>query len=115
MDRVPSPAMDLQHDHLLRDRDFAGQTWVVLAPLVMKEHYGGAFAFGVLGSMFGIGLVFGGIVALRWHPSRPLLVSCVAAAPYGLGQWLLAFTVPYPVLLAGQVAAGFGLAIHLAL
>ena len=95
--------------------NFAGQTWGVLAPLVCKEHYGGAVAFGLLGSFFGIGLVLGGVVALRWHPSRPLLVSCASAAPYGLGQWLLAGLVPFPVLLAGQVVAGTGLAIHLAL
>ena len=95
--------------------NFAAMTWGVLAPLIMKEHYGGAFDFGLLGSFFGIGLVLGGFVALRWHPSRPLLVSCLGAMPFGLGQWLLAALVPFPVMLAGQVLAGTGLAIHLAL
>jgi MFS family permease len=95
--------------------NFAGQAWSVLAPLVVKEHYGGAAQFGLVGSMFGIGLVLGGLVTLRWRPSRPLLASCVCAAPFGLGTWLLAFLVPFPVLLAGQVIAGTGLAIHLAL
>jgi len=95
--------------------NFAGQAWGVLAPLVVKEHYGGATHFGFVGSAFGIGLVVGGLVTLRWHPSRPLLVSCLCAAPFGLGTWMLAFLVPFPVLLAGQVIAGTGLAIHLAL
>jgi MFS family permease len=95
--------------------NFAGQSWNVLAPLVVKEHYHGALGFGFVGSAFGAGLVLGGLLVLRWRPSRPLLVSCVAAAPYGLGQWLLALHVPYAVLLAGQAVAGFGLAIHLAL
>ena len=95
--------------------NFAGQAWGVLAPLVVKQHYGGAGHFGLVGSAFGIGLVIGGLVTLRWHPRRPLLVSCICAAPFGLGTWLLAFLVPYPVLLAGQVVAGVGLAIHLAL
>ena len=95
--------------------NFAGQAWGVLAPLVVKQHYGGATHFGFVGSAFGLGLVLGGIVTLRWHPSRPLLVSCVCAAPFGLGTWMLAFLVPYPVLLAAQVVAGTGLAIHLAL
>ena len=95
--------------------NFAGQAWSVLAPLVVKEHYGGATHFGFVGAAFGLGLVLGGVVTLRWRPSRPLLVSCLCAAPFGLGTWLLAFLVPYPVLLAGQLVAGTGLAIHLAL
>ena len=95
--------------------NFAGQAWGVLAPLVVKEHYGGATHFGFVGSAFGIGLVLGGFVTLRWKPSRPLLASCLCVAPFSLGTWLLAFLVPYPVLLAGQVIAGTGLAIHLAL
>jgi predicted MFS family arabinose efflux permease len=95
--------------------NFAGQAWGVLAPLVVKQHYGGATHFGFVGSAFGLGLVLGGLITLHWHPSRPLLVSCVCAAPFGLGTWMLAFLVPFPVLLAGQVVAGTGLAIHLAL
>ncbi len=95
--------------------NFAGQAWGVLAPLVVKVHYGGAAHFGFVGSCFGAGLVLGGLVTLRWHPSRPLLVSCLCAAPFGLGTWMLAFLVPFPVLLAAQVVAGTGLAMHLAL
>jgi MFS family permease len=95
--------------------NFAGQAWSVLAPLVVKIHYGGAGHFGLVGSAFGIGLVIGGVITLRWHPHRPLLVSCLCAAPFGLGTWMLAFLVPFPVLLAAQVVAGTGLAIHLAL
>ncbi|HEY1513063.1 MAG TPA: MFS transporter [Gaiellaceae bacterium] len=95
--------------------NFAAQAWSVLAPLVVKEHYGGAGHFGLVGSAFGIGLVIGGVITLRWRPHRPLLASCLCAAPFGLGTWMLAFLVPYPVLLAAQVVAGVGLAIHLAL
>jgi MFS family permease len=95
--------------------NFAGQAWGVLAPLVVKQHYGGATQFGFVGSAFGLGLVVGGLITLRWHPHRPLLVSCICAAPFGLGTWMLAFLVPYPVLLGAQVFAGAGLAIHLAL
>lgn len=95
--------------------NFAAQAWGVLAPLIVKTHYGGAAQFGLVGSTFGIGLVLGGLITLRWRPSRPLLASCVCAAPFGLGTWMLAFLVPFPVLLAAQVVAGAGLAIHLAL
>ena len=95
--------------------NFAGQAWGVLAPLVMKEHYGGASTYGLVLAFFGVGLVLGGVVVLRWHPSRPLLASCIGAAPFGLGMWMIAFLVPLPVLLAAQLLAGIGLAIHLAL
>lgn len=95
--------------------NFAGQAWGVLAPLVMKEHYGGASTYGLALSMFGVGLVIGGVIVLRWHPSRPLLASCLAAMPYGLGVWMIAFLVPLPVLLASQVLVGMGIAIHIAL
>jgi MFS family permease len=95
--------------------NFAGQAWGVLTPLVVKQHYGGAFYYGLVGAAFGLGLVLGGLIVLRWHPARPLLVSCLCAMPFGLGLWLIAFLVPYPILLAEQVFAGTGLAMHLAL
>jgi len=95
--------------------NFASQAWGVLAPLVMKEHYGGATTYGLVLSVFAVGLVLGGLIVLRWHPSRPLLVSCLCSAPFGLGLWMIAFVVPLPVLLAAQFVAGTGLAIHLAL
>jgi MFS family permease len=95
--------------------NFAGQAWGVLAPLVMKQHYNGATTYGIVLSMFGAGLVLGGLVVLRWRPRRPLLASCLAAGPFGLGLWMIAFHVPLPILLASQVVAGTGLAIHLAL
>jgi MFS family permease len=95
--------------------NFAGQAWGVLAPLVMKEHYGGASTYGVVLGLFGAGMVVGGLVVLRWRPERPLLVSCLCALPFGLGAWMIAFLVPLPVLLAAQFLAGVGLAIHLAL
>ena len=95
--------------------NFAGQAWTVLAPLVMEEHYGGASTYGIVLGTFGAGLVIGGLIVLRWRPARPLLVSCLSAVPFGLGAWMIAFLVPLPVLLAAQLAAGVGLAIHLAL
>ena len=95
--------------------NFASQSWTVLAPLIIKDHYGGASTYGLVLSAFGIGLVLGGLITLRWHPKRPLLVSCLGAVPFGLGQWTLALLVPLPVLYASQVIAGTCLAIHLAL
>jgi MFS family permease len=95
--------------------NFAGQAWGVLAPLVAKEHYGGASAYGLVLSAFGIGMVLGGAIILRWHPERALLASCLCALPYGLGLWMVAFVVPFPILVGAQLLAGAGIAMHIAL
>jgi MFS family permease len=95
--------------------NFAGQGWLVLGPLVAKQHYHGASSWGLVLGAFGAGLILGGGVALRWRPHRPLLVSCLCAVPLCLGQFTLAALAPLAVVIAGQVVAGAGLAIHLAL
>ena len=95
--------------------NFANQSFGVLGPLVMKQHYGGAAAFGALLSFFGIGTILGGVLAMRWHPARPLLVSCLASWPIPVVYVLLAFLQPLPLLLFFEVLGGIGLAVHLAL
>lgn len=95
--------------------NFGSQWYNVLAPLVMKTHYHGALTYGTLLSVFGVGTIIGGIVSLRWRPGRPLFVSCAATIAMPFGYALLAFHAPLPVLLAVQLLAGIGLAIHLAL
>jgi MFS family permease len=95
--------------------NFGSQWYNVLAPLVMKQHYNGALSYGALLSVFGVGTIIGGVVALRWHPERPLLVSCSATIAMPFGYALLAFHAPLAILLAVQLFAGIGLAVHLAL
>ena len=97
--------------------NFAGQAWGVLAPLVVKEHYGGASTYGSsCSAVRRRPRRSAALIVLRWQPARPLLVSCVCArCRSGSARWMLAFLVPLPVLLAAQVVAGIGLAIHLAL
>jgi MFS family permease len=68
----------------------------VLGPLVAEQELGGAAAWGLIATGGGIGGLLGGLVALRWRPSRPLLAShllIVLLAPYVLG-----FIVPLPTL-----------------
>ena len=138
--RVAIPA---QADHVepepffaeLREgwNEFRRQTWIwttivffgigncastslfVLGPLVMKRHYDGATTWAILFSSFGAGTIVGGIVALRYRPTRPLLASCVAATPLLLQPLGIALRLPVEALVAIAVFAGVGLAIHLAL
>src|SRR5438874_4380831 len=69
-------------------REFRRQTWIwttivffgigncastslfVLGPLVMKHHYDGATTWSILVASFGAGTILGGVVALRYRPSR---------------------------------------------
>jgi MFS family permease len=87
----------------------------VLGPLVMKQHYDGATTWAILVACFGAGTILGGLIALRYRPTRPLLTSCVAATPLVLQPLGIALHLPVEVLVAIAVFAGTGLAIHLAL
>ncbi|HVW89412.1 MAG TPA: MFS transporter [Gaiellaceae bacterium] len=95
--------------------NFANQSFPVLAPLVFKQHYGGAGAYGAVLSTFSVGTIVGGLVALRWRPGRPLLASCLATIAMPFGYLLLALRAPLPVLFVFQLLNGIGLALHLAL
>lgn len=95
--------------------NFANQSFSVLAPLVFKQHYGGAGVYGAVLSTFAVGTILGGVVALRWRPGRPLLVSCLATISMPFGYLALALRAPLPLLFAFQLVNGIGLAIHLAL
>jgi MFS family permease len=93
----------------------ASTSLFVLGPLVAKQHYSGASTWAWLVGSFGAGTIVGGLVALRIHPGRPLLASCVAAVPIAFQPFAIALKPPVAVLVAVAVLAGIGLAIHLAL
>jgi MFS family permease len=93
----------------------ASTSLFVIGPLVAQEHYSGASTWGTLVACFGAGTILGGVAALRYKPSRPLLASCLAATPITLQPLAIALRLPFAVLIAIAVVAGFGIAIHLAL
>ena len=101
------PAQSVLADLLDGWREFSSRTWLlvanvhaalvnmlVLAPFfvlgaaVAKRSLGGAGAWSLIVSAFGVGLVTGGLVALRFRPRRPMLVglpgACLWAAPLAL-------------------------------
>ena len=74
--------------------NFAWGAVQVLGPLIAEEQLDGARSWGFISTAGGVGGVIGGIVALRWRPSRPLLTShllILALVPYVAG-----FVVPLP-------------------
>jgi MFS family permease len=132
---IPMPAHVPVESHSfladLRDGwdDFRSRTWLwttvasttlgnmlfaayfVLGPLVADRELGGAGAWALIVSAFGIGLLVGGVVLLQMDPQRPALVATLAVALYTLPLAFLAIPAPAPVTAAGALVAGAGLAV----
>lgn len=78
-----------------------------LLPIVSAEHYTTA-TYGIALSCMALGQVAGGLVAARWAPQRPGLVSLAGVLPYPLVLLGLAAAAPAPVILAGYFLVGIG-------
>jgi Transmembrane secretion effector len=85
--------------------------YFVLGPLVADQELGGAGAWALIASAFGVGLLVGGIVLLQMDPQRPALVATLAVALYTLPLAFLAVPAPVPVTAIGALLAGAGLAV----
>ena len=81
----------------------------VLGPVVAEESLGGAEVWGVILAAQGIGLVLGGLVALRIHPARPLLLGVCAAVLLVPPIVLLALEAPWQAIALAAVFTGLGL------
>lgn len=66
----------------------------VLGPLVAERDLDGATSWGFIATAGGVGGVIGGVIALRWRPGRPLLVSHLAIL--ALTPYVAAFAIPLP-------------------
>lgn len=78
---------------------FASASIYVLGPIVAARRLGGASAWGLISACLGVGLVVGGIIALRVQPTRPLVAANLALTPAALA--LLALAVPLPLVMIG--------------
>jgi MFS family permease len=81
----------------------------VLGPVIAAEELGGAAAWGVIITGGAIGGLFGGILALRFRPARPVPVALVAWSFGALP--LLALVPPLPALAIATGNAVFSLGI----
>jgi MFS family permease len=82
--------------------------WYALAPVLARDHYGGAGVFGVLQAITGVGAIGGSIVALRWRPRRPLFLGLVAVLAWPLLSATLALGAPLVAVILTAVAMGIG-------
>lgn len=81
----------------------------VLGPLIAADELGGAAAWGVIITGGAIGGLFGGVLALRYKPSRPVPVALVCWSFGALP--LLALVPPIPALAIATGNAVFSLGI----
>jgi MFS family permease len=79
---------------------------LVLGPVVAKAHLGGAAALGWLNAAFSVGLILGGMIALRWMPKRPMLWVTLLAVPLGVACWAVGGLWPFWLILLTWLVTG---------
>jgi hypothetical protein len=82
-----------------------------LGPLVAKRSLGGAGAWALIVTSFGIGAIVGSATVLRLKPRRPLLVGWTTLSAFIVPPALLAVPTPAIAVAAGTFAAGFALSL----
>jgi len=87
--------------------------WYALAPIIARDHYGGAGVFGVLESVAGVGAVIGALVALRWQPERPMRAGLLLVLVWPLQDGAFALGAPLPFVAACALGTGFGFSLFM--
>jgi hypothetical protein len=82
----------------------------VLGPVVAREHLGGAAAWGLITAADAVGLIIGGVIALRLTVPRPILFVVLSGATIAITPFALASLWPLPVICL--VAVGLGIALE---
>lgn len=83
----------------------------VLGAVVADRYLGGSTAWGTILAAQGAGSVAGGVVMLRVHARRPLLVATLSGLVLPWPLLALAFHAPVPLIAAGGFVMGVSLAV----
>lgn len=86
-----------------------GCTFPVLAPVICRQHYGGAAAYSSLWVFFAIGMLVGGSSLLKFKPEYPLRVGLAIGTPALASGIALGLHAPIYVVDFLQVTAGIGM------
>ncbi len=78
----------------------------VLGPVVAQRDLSGASSWAAIVGGQSAGLLAGGLVTLRWHPARPLLVATIAVFANALPIAGLAMGLPLAAIVAAGVVNG---------
>ena len=83
----------------------------VLGPTFFASAPDGARTWGLIASATGLGGIAGGLLVLRFHVRRPILVVQIAIALLATPLVMLALHAPVPLLLVGSATFGVALAV----
>lgn len=81
----------------------------VLGPAVARAHLGGAAAWGLISAADAVGLIVGGVVALRWGPKRPIVFVVLIGAAIAIAPLSLALLLPLAVICIASFLLGLGI------
>ncbi|HUY59971.1 MAG TPA: MFS transporter [Solirubrobacteraceae bacterium] len=81
----------------------------VLAPLICKQHYGGAAAYASLSVVFAVGMLVGGATMLSFKPRHPLRAGVLAYTPAMLPGVALGLHLPIYAVDVLQFVCGIGM------
>jgi MFS family permease len=82
-------------------------TFLVLGPVVFAADLGGAGNWGLAMSIAGIGGLVGSLVALRWHPKRPLVAAFIVWS-FGALPPLTLIGPSHPIVVGTAAGLWFG-------
>jgi MFS family permease len=81
----------------------------VLAPVICRQHYGGAPAYASMSVCFAVGMLIGGSALLRFKPKFPLRAGLLVGAPYMAYGILLGLHAPIEIVDLLEITAGAGI------
>lgn len=87
----------------------------VLGPVVARAHLGGPAAWGTITGAESLGLIAGGLVALRFRPRRPMLFIVLSGASIAITPLALGLLWPVPLICCAAFLLGVGLEIMMVL
>jgi predicted MFS family arabinose efflux permease len=79
---------------------------LALGPVVANRELGGAAAWGIITSGFGVGTIIGNLIALRVQPKRPMLVAATGFVFAATQPIIVALGGTLPVIAALMVLGG---------
>lgn len=83
--------------------------FLVLGPVVAERDLSGASSWASIVGGQSAGLLAGGLVALRWHPQRPLLVATISVFGHALPLAALAIGLPLAAIVCAAFISGVGM------
>jgi len=87
----------------------------VLGPVVARAHLGGAAVWGTITGSESLGLIAGGLIALRFSPRRPMRFVVLIGGSIAISPLSLAMLWPVPAICAASFCLGIALEIMMVL